>query len=97
MTGTLPSGATFAGLDTSPPNQSFSYNSAQRLVQWTGNLAPGEHRILTYVVNPASSATLGTLLTVSGGVSYNGYSVPLAATTLLVGEYSIYLPVLVTP
>lgn len=97
VTGTLPSGATFAGLDTSPPNQSFSYNSAQRLVQWTGNLAPGEHRILTYVVNPASSATLGTLLTVSGGVSYNGYSVPLAATTLLVGEYSIYLPVLVTP
>jgi uncharacterized repeat protein (TIGR01451 family) len=97
VTGTLPINTTFAGLDASPPNQAFGYNDSLKQVAWTGNLAPGEHRVLTYAVVPKAGVGIGTVLAVSGGVMSSGVTVPLAGTTILVGEYSLYLPDLVTP
>ncbi len=97
VTGTLPISTTFAGLDTSPPNQAFRYDGGLKEVTWTGSLAPGEHRVLTYVAAPTAGSGIGTVLTVGGGVTANGVTVPLAGSTLLVGSRSVYLPNLATP
>ncbi len=96
VTGTLPINTTFAGLDASPPNQAFSYNDGLKQVAWTGNLAPGEHRVFTYAVIPIDGAASGTMVKVDVNVTYNGVTVPLSGVTLL-GLRSVYLPNLFTP
>ena len=97
VTGTIPAGAAITGLNTNPPNQSFSYNPGANQVEWSGNLAPGEHRVFTYVVQPTGSAKVGDMLYVSGGVTNGGVTISLEGMTMLVGEFNVYVPSLYGP
>ncbi len=92
VTGTIPSGTAFAGLNSNPPNQAFSYNSGAGQVEWMGNLAPGEHRILTYAVAPTAGTKVGDMIYASAGVTHSGVTMEMNGMTMIMGEYSLYLP-----
>jgi uncharacterized repeat protein (TIGR01451 family) len=92
VTGTIPVSTTFVGLNSGPPNQAFTYNAAASRVEWMGNLAPGEHRVLTYAVMPDETLKVGDRIMVSGGITHSGVTMTMEGMTMIMGSENVYFP-----
>ncbi|MDW8350679.1 MAG: S8 family serine peptidase [Anaerolineae bacterium] len=94
LTDTIPTSTTFVSLDNTPPNHTFSYNSALNRVQWTGNLAPGQTRTFQFTVQvPAGPSLWNKTITNTVYVTWGNNVLTRTATTLVHAPKRAFVPI----
>ena len=93
LTDPIPAGTSYYDHDDSPPYQHFMYNAALDQMEWTGNVAPGEELVFSFEVMVEATYQPGDVVTNEATIAWNGNEMTLTATTDVVFNHFIYLPV----